>query len=211
MSLEHILSERSELLERLEKGKSEISSINTEITDIYNSQLSPIISEIEEKQKELERVKDSSGYFDLENKKKDLENKISEELDYSKMFVYRYLAQYLLNKKKFYNKWSKLFKSDSDSLKYHIDNVKEGKEGEFLRFIANLDNKTLCSLLWNTGYQYFDDGHDRPTWEVLKVGKKYPEFGENAEFYFSISNYFFSTDLPKKERDVYKRIDQFFK
>lgn len=127
------------------------------------------------------------------------------------MFVYRYLAQYLLNKKKFYNKWSKLFKSDSDSLKYHIDNVKEGKEKEFLHFIVNLDNKTLSSLLWNTGYQYFDDGHDRPTWEVLKVGKKYPQFGENAEFYFSISNYFFSIDLPKEERDVYKRIDKFFK
>ena len=67
MSLESILSERHELLERVEKGKSEISSINTEMTNIYNSQLSPIISEIEEKQKELERVKDSSGYFDLEN------------------------------------------------------------------------------------------------------------------------------------------------
>ena len=105
MSLEHILSERSELLERVEKGKSEISSINTEMTSIYNSQLSPIISEIEEKQKELESVKGFSGYFDLENKKKDLEKKIREELDDSKMFVYRYLAQYLLNKKKFYNKW----------------------------------------------------------------------------------------------------------
>ena len=211
MSLESILSERHELLERVEKGKSEISSINTEMTNIYNSQLSPIISEIEEKQKELEKKKGVSGYSDLESRKSRLENKISEELDYSKMFVYRYLAQYLLNKKKFYNKWSKLFKSDSDSLKYHIDNVKEGKEGEFLRFIANLNNKTLCSLLWNTGYQYFDDGHDHPTWEVLKVGKKYPEFGENSEFYFSISNYFFSTDLPKEERDVYKRIDKFFR
>lgn len=39
MSLEHILSERSELLEKVDKGNSEISSINTEMTNIYNSQL----------------------------------------------------------------------------------------------------------------------------------------------------------------------------
>ena len=81
MSLESILSERSELLEKVENEKSEISSIKAKMTDIHNSQLSPIIAEIEDKQKELENFKSVSGYSDLANRERRLEKKISEELD----------------------------------------------------------------------------------------------------------------------------------
>ena len=126
------------------------------------------------------------------------------------MFVYKYLAQHILDKKKFYNKWSKLFVSDKEPLQYKIEGVIEGKEKDFLEFIVNLDNQVLRSLLWTTGYRPQEMGSDYPTLELLNIGEKYPQYGEKSKFYFSISNYFFSTEIPEKDRDVYKRIDKFF-
>ena len=182
MSLETILSERETLLSNVEEDKSEIADIELKM----------------------------SGYSDLSNKKKDLNKGIEKKLKDSKMFVYKYLAQHILNKKRFYNKWSKLFVSDKEPLQYKIEGVIEGKEKEFLEFIISLDNNTLRSLLWTTGYKPQEIGPDYPTLEFLNIGEKYPQFGEKAKFYFSISNYFFSTKLPEKDRDFYKRIDGFF-
>lgn len=210
MSLKDILSERESILKKIEISKSEISDIEVKMSVISDEQLSPILAEIKKKQDDLEHTKEVSGYFDLENRKKELNQDIEKELSNSKMFVYKYLAQFLLEKKKFYNKWSKLFVSTSEVLKYRIEGVLEGKEEDFLKFIVNTDNQTLKSLMWLTGYESQEIGPDYPTLEFLNVGEKYPQFGEKARFYFSISNYFFSTNLPEKERDVYKRIDKFF-
>ena len=210
MSLETILSERETLLSNVEEDKSEIADIELKMSAISDEQLSPIEQEIQQKQNELDRIKKMSGYSDLSNKKKDLNKGIEKKLKDSKMFVYKYLAQHILNKKRFYNKWSKLFVSDKEPLQYKIEGVIEGKEKEFLEFIISLDNNTLRSLLWTTGYKPQEIGPDYPTLEFLNIGEKYPQFGEKAKFYFLISNFFFSTKLPEKDRDVYKRIDGFF-
>lgn len=210
MSISTILAERETLLKHVEEVKSEVANIESEMSVIAENQLNPIEKEIKAKQEELENTKKSSGYSNLLSRKKDLDRDIEKKLHNSKMFIYKYLAQHILDKKKFYNKWSKLLVSDKESLKYHIEGVIEGKEKEFLEFIIALDNATLISMLWTTGYQSQEFGPDYPTLEFLKIGEKYPQFGANAKFYFSISNYYFSTKIPEKDRDVYKRIDKFF-
>lgn len=210
MSISAILVERENLLKRVEEIKSEVSNIESEMSVISENQLSPIEREIKAKQDELENTKKVSGYSGLLSRKKDLDRDIEKKLHNSKMFIYKYLAQHILDKKKFYNKWSKLLVSDREPLKYRIEGVAEGKEKEFLEFIITLDNATLISMLWTTGYQSQEFGPDYPTLEFLKVGEKYPQFGKDAKFYFSISNYYFSTKIPEKDRDIYKRIDKFF-
>jgi hypothetical protein len=211
MSINNIIAEKDNLLKHVEEIKSEVSKIEAEMAGISENQLNIIEAEIKIKQEELENVKKSSKYYDLLSRKKNLDMNIEKELHNSKMFIYKYLAQRILDKKKFYNKWSKLLVSDKEPLKYRIEGVTEGKEKEFLEFILTLDNATLISMLWTTGYCFQEFGPDYPTLEFLKIGEKYPQFGSEARFYFSISNYYFSTKIPEKDRDIYKRIDKFFR
>ena len=210
MSLNSILSERQTLLTNIKDKESAVEDIYSHMRDISKEQLNPLMEEIKQKQSELEHIKVVSGYIDLQNQTKELKQHIEQELKDSKMFVYKYLAQHILDKKAFYNKWSKLFISDKEPLKYRIEGVIPGKEKEFLEFVSKLDNHSLRSILWTTGYKAQEIGPDYPTLELLRIGKKYPQFGENAKLYFSISNYFFSTEIPEEDRDVYKRIDKFF-